>query len=101
MGMFDSMYDDQDNEWQTKAFECGLDRFREGDPMPHPNGIAWPAPAVYQVKVYGGPRFTEPARGDAFATIRNSYLTTVPAERDETLPLIDYHGGWDVAPGEV
>lgn len=49
MGMFDSMYDDEDNEWQTKAFECGLDRFREGDPVPHPNGIAWPAPAAYQV----------------------------------------------------
>lgn len=98
MGMFDSMYDAQNHEWQTKAFGCVLDRFREGDPVPHPNGVAWPSPPAYQVKVYGGPRFTEPARGDAFATIADGVLTAIPAERHEHLPLVDYHGGWAVEP---
>lgn len=100
MGMFDSMYDDQNNEWQTKAYDCALDRFREADPMPHPKGIAWPAPSAYQVRVFSGSPFHE-AQKDAYATIRNVVLESVPDERDESLPLIDYHGGWAVAPEEV
>ena len=100
MGMFDSMYDQQNHEWQTKAFDCVLDRFEIGDAVPHPRGVSWPTPTEYQVKVYGGPRFAEPARGDSFATVRNSDLVAIPSERNESLPLIDYHGGWSVPPKE-
>ena len=36
--------------------------------------------------------------GYAYATIRDGVLVEVPADRDETLPLLDYYGGWEEAP---
>lgn len=99
MGMFDSMYDDQNNEWQTKAFGRQLDRFHVGDAVPHPSGIAWPAPPAYQISVFGGAPVHE-AQKDGYATIRKGDLAAVPDERDDSLPLIDYHGGWAAEPKE-
>ena len=96
--MFDSMYDAHGAEWQTKAFARELSRFQIGDEAPHPDGVAWPTPAAYQVRVFGGghdhPR-------DSYATIRDGRVAAVPAIRNEALPLVDYHGGWLVAPEEI
>ena len=88
MGMFDSILDDENNDWQTKAFECLLNEFRVGDPMPD-------APfATYQVEVLGGDghEFI-----DSYATVRDGVLATVDTTRDERLPLLDYFGGPSVA----
>lgn len=86
MGMFDSFYDEKKNEWQTKALACNLDVYRAGDEIPGA------APFDHQMMVLGGPfskRYV-----DSFATIRNGRLASVPIERDENLPLLDYCGGW-------
>lgn len=88
MGMFDSLYDATGIEWQTKAFNCELDRYQIGDRIG--------PPFTYQAKVLGGPR-GEDSRY-AYATIREGVLVEVPADRDETLPLLDYYGGWEEAP---
>jgi hypothetical protein len=82
MGMFDSVYDADGNEWQTKAFDRVLAEWRIGDEFTT-------AASDFQFKVYGGPG----RLSDGIATVRNNILTAVPAERDETLPLIDYSGG--------
>lgn len=83
MGMFDSIYDRAGAEWQTKAYACLLDRYRIGDSI----GII---ASDYQLAVLGG-RDGGTAR-DSFATIRDGRLADVPVERDNTLPLMDYHG---------
>ena len=88
MGMFDSLYDATGIEWQTKALNCELDRYRIGDRI----GPLF----TYQAKVLGGPR-GEDSRY-AYATIRDGALVEVPAGRDETLPLLGYYGGWEEAP---
>ena len=84
MGMFDSLYDSKGREWQTKAFDCLLDEFRVGDPMPDADA------STYQVAVLGGKNgeFIE-----SFATVRDDVLEQVPATRDIRLALIDYCGG--------
>lgn len=81
MGMFDSLFDAEGNEWQTKAFGCILDRFQIGD---HVHGVV-----DFQVEVCGG---DDPPFEDSLATIRAGRLEAVPADRDETLPLMNYHG---------
>jgi hypothetical protein len=82
MGMFDSVYDADGNEWQTKAFDRVLAEWSIGDEFTT-------AASDFQFKVYGGPA----PSSDAIATVRDNVLTAVPAERDGTLPLIDYQGG--------
>lgn len=83
MGMFDSMYDRQGNEWQVKAFDRVLARWHIGD------NIESESPD-FQVKVYGGRKNES---GYTLATIRDGVLVDVPAPRDPNLPLIDYSGG--------
>lgn len=87
MGMFDSLYDADGNEWQTKAFDCGLYSYRAGDVLPDDET----GPITdYQVRVIGdGPDYAM-----NYATVHQGALTEVPAERDPTSPLLDYHGGW-------
>ena len=86
MGMFDSMYDASLAEWQTKAFHCDLAAYRVGDELPSIGT------ATYQVEVCGGP--DKPPFIDSLATIRDNRLVSINDERDETLPLLDYHGEW-------
>lgn len=89
MGMFDSLYDAEGREWQTKAFECLLDRWDIGDEMP--------AAAFddYQLEVIGGPeRETHPRYSESLATVRAGRLVSVNDERDPSLPLIAYYGDW-------
>lgn len=87
MGMFDSMYDASGAEWQTKAFHCVLDRYRLGDELPFIGTDS------YQVEICGGP--DRPADYiDSYATIRGNSLASIHDGRDETLPLLDYHGEW-------
>lgn len=91
MGMFDSLYDTEGNEWQTKAFSCNLDRYEAGDKMPA-------SVDDFQVEVFGGPKRISV---DSHATVRDGILTKVPDERDESLPLMDYHGYvYDTTAGE-
>ena len=85
MGMFDSLYDATGVEWQTKALNCELDRYRIGD--------RFGPPFTYQAQALGGPR-GEDSRY-AYATIRDGVLVAVPVDRDETLPLLNYYGGWE------
>jgi hypothetical protein len=83
MGMFDSVYDSQGNEWQTKAFDCALDRYEIGD-------LVGESTMTYQFEVFGGPR-SELAR-EAFATVESGRISAVPTERDTAVPLVDFHG---------
>jgi hypothetical protein len=91
MGMFDSFYDADGREWQTKAFDCNLDVWRIGDAFPADGSIA------FQVEVIGdaqGSTFDGTYRTrDALVTVRDNLVAEVPAERDPTLPLIAYSGG--------
>lgn len=87
MGMFDSLYDSDNNEWQTKAFGCALTEYNIGDRLPA-------LPADFQVEVFGGP--SGQASRDAYATIRGGVLIAVPVERDASLPLMDYYGRVEV-----
>ena len=91
MGMFDSFYDDQGREWQTKAFDRALDEWRVGDPFPADGLVS------FQVEVIGdaqGSTFDGTYRTrDAIVTIRNNVVTEVPADRDPALPLLGYGGG--------
>jgi hypothetical protein len=82
MGMFDSLYDDQGNEWQTKAYGCNLSRFQIGDKVPA-------LPVAYQVRVLGGPGA---GLQSSWATIRDGRVSEVPAKRDKSLPAVDYFG---------
>ena len=93
MGMFDSLYDADGNEWQTKAYDCTLDVFSAGAKMPTlhdcPPEFQAPVPPDYQVEVYGGPG---DGYTDAYATVRTGVLVAVGVERDPALPLVDYGG---------
>ena len=80
MGMFDSLYDKHGNQWQTKAFDCLLANYDIGDSIPGDD-----LPASYQVEVLGDT--------ESYATVRDGVLVAVPAERDPSLPLVDYYGG--------
>ncbi len=85
MGMFDSFYDSAGVEWQTKALDCTLTNYDIGDVIPGPS-------VDYQMDVCGGP--DDNPFQEAYATIRGGVLASVPDERDNSLPLVDYHGSW-------
>lgn len=89
MGMFDSFYDANGVEWQTKAYGRSLDRWDLGDIVPGP-------PVDYQSEVIGGPNH---ACRWKYATIRAGVLASAGDERDERLPLQLYAGGWERAKG--
>lgn len=84
MGMFDSLYDKDRTEWQTKAFGCVLASYQLGDALPGP-------PIDYQLDICGGPHG---AYEDSHATIRGGILEALDVPRDHSLPFMDYHGGW-------
>jgi hypothetical protein len=85
--MFDSLYDVDGREWQTKAFDCNLDEYRVGDT------IVGDCPATFQVEILGG-EGSWPNREfiDSYATVRNGVLTSAHDRRDITLPLLNYSG---------
>lgn len=88
MGMFDSFYDEHDNEWQTKAMDCNLDVYRIGDRLTEP-------PGDFQMEVIGGPReITE----WAWVTIRSGVVAEVGVDRDPSLVAIGYSGGPFIRP---
>lgn len=86
VGMFDSLYDRDDNEWQTKAYTRSLDEFRVGDLLPD---LLTGEPTDYQVDILGG---DGPCR-HSLATVRDNRLVAIDVERDPRLPLVDYGGG--------
>jgi hypothetical protein len=95
MGMFDSLYDEHSNEWQTKAYYRVLAVYGIGDSVV----TDWPEsyPSTYQVEIVGGGVGGVPFT-DSFATVRNDVLASVNDPRDPSLPLIAY-GGYLAAEG--
>lgn len=87
MGMFDSLYDQRDNEWQTKAYNCELDCYGLGDRLPPIVGV----PDDYQVEVLGDGDRPREFRY-AFATVRDGLLMAVGVDRDPSLPRVNYSG---------
>jgi hypothetical protein len=82
MGMFDSFYDADGIEWQTKALRCLLESYEIGDAVPC--GLT-----DHQIKVFSFP----PSR-NGYATLRNGFLVSVGLGREGSLPLMDYFGSW-------
>lgn len=87
MGMFDSIYDAQGNEWQTKAYNRLLDTYRIGDEMPGPS-------RTYQVEILGGPA-DEKAR-DSYAIVEDGILAKVDVARIKSFDLLSRHGNWEL-----
>ena len=83
MGMFDSLYDEDGTEWQTKALKRVLAQYNIGDV------IYSDFPVTYQVEVLGGG-----VGGFVYshATIFNGVLAEVDVPRDPLLPFINYSG---------
>lgn len=88
MGMYDTLYDESNNEWQTKAFLCCCDQFNIGDKIPNDFPAAYPT--TYQVEILGGGD-ADPYT-DSYATIQDGVLVSVNDNRDGSLPLINYSG---------
>jgi len=84
MGMFDSLYDENGTEWQTKAFERVLAQYNILDVIY--SGLIYP----FQVEVLGGS--VKEGFILSHATIIDDVLTEVDVPRDTRLPLIDYGG---------
>lgn len=89
MGMFDSFYDANGDEWQTKAFDCLLDVYRIGERVP-PLAGRRSLLTDYQVEIMGGP--IPSGNRDSFVTVRNRVVDAIDVPRDTTLPLVTYHG---------
>lgn len=87
MGMFDSFWA-ASKEWQTKAFGRSLDQWGLGDVIPGAH------PLPFQVEVLGSDIVKDGDFVESFATIRDGRLVAVPADRDESLPLLGYTGDW-------
>jgi hypothetical protein len=87
MGMYDSIKDTNDHEWQTKALGRGMKVFRIGDEVPVQLEDC-------QVKIFGGDGRREDWT-DSLMTIRDFKIVSVDDKRDQDLPLIDYTGGRD------
>lgn len=85
MGMFNRLYDEEGNEWQTKAFDCSLADYRIGEE------VVFDA-SSYQVEILGGPD-NDPFQ-DSYATVKNGYIASVNDARDHRLPLVGYDGMW-------
>lgn len=81
MGMFDSLYDTNGNEWQTKYFDQVLATYHIGDRVPQQGACT-----NYQIEVIGQcPDYTR-----TYATVHNEVLHGVPVDRDPTLPLLGH-----------
>lgn len=87
MGMFDSLYDKDGLEYQTKALGRVLDRYQVGDAIELDQRDDLRDVVDYQMKLLGDGK-------TICATVTNKRLTAIPASRDESLPLLDYFGGW-------
>ena len=84
MGMFDSLYDAEGREWQTKALACLLTRYEIGDEIEGP-------PIDHQMQVLGD---GESNWCWGYATIRGGRLVEINRGRDITLSLREYSSGW-------
>lgn len=82
MGMFDSLYDAKDGEWQTKAYANLLQEYEIGDKIDASD-------ATYQVEVLGE---VEGEHVYSFATVEKGILIAVPAERNPAMRLRNYSG---------
>lgn len=88
MGMFDSFYDTDNSEWQTKAYHCVLAEYKIGDSITGDFPDSYPA--TYQVEVLGGT--DDDPYQDSLATIRDGVVASINDPRDPSLPLLDYSG---------
>jgi len=77
MSIYDSIYDQTYTEYQSRALGKMMRSYCLGDTLPIPMSMSH-----CQIPVFGK------VTGDDFATIRDASLVEVPADRDQTLPLI-------------
>ena len=91
MGMFDSFYDENGDEWQTKAMDCNLDVYDIGDRLTEP-------PGDFQMEVIGGP--LESGCEWAWVTVRGGVVAEVGVKRDPSLMAIGYSGGPFISPAD-
>ena len=89
MGMFDSFYDQNGDEWQTKAMDCNLDVYDIGDRLTEP-------PGDFQMEVIGP--CGNGGSAWAWVTIREGVVAEVGVERDPSLVAIGYGGGPFIRP---
>ena len=82
MGMYDTFEDDKGGDWQAKAMDCELDRYRIGDEI---------GTGDFQMLVLGDVSTDE--IGWAYVTIRSGIVAEIGVPRDAVLPCIDYGGG--------
>ncbi|MGQ3384508.1 hypothetical protein [Glutamicibacter sp. TV12E] len=103
MGMFDSLYDSDEREWQTKAYENQLAAYRQGDVLPelehHPDITD------YQVEILSGKDVVENGELkhmylDSFATVIGNKLISIHDPRNRNLPRISYSGDLYVSGAE-
>jgi hypothetical protein len=87
MGMFDSLFDAENHEWQTKAFDCNLDEYAIGDRIPADGAASYQVEVLSSTGVWPTREFIH-----AFATIEHGILIAAGVERDNRLPLLDYSG---------
>jgi len=95
MGMFDSFYDSDSNEWQTKAYENQLAAYRQDDVLPELE--CHPDITDYQVEILRGSDVLENGERkhvylDSFATVIGNKLITIHDPRNRNLPRISYSG---------
>ncbi|MET0887722.1 MAG: hypothetical protein ABWX92_14875 [Mycetocola sp.] len=92
MGMFDSLYDERNNEWQTKAFGCNLSVFRIGDT------ITADAAGTFQFEILGPCATSASTAEFSYATVREGVLSSIDTEREASFPLLNY-SGWVIDHG--
>jgi len=90
MGMFDSFYDSDDREWQTKAYSNMMSAYRVGDTLPELEDH--PDVTEYQVEILCGIAYPVRKHIDSFATVIGNKLTSIHDSRNLNLPRISYYG---------
>lgn len=93
MGMFDSFYDADGREWQTKAFDCDLDVWRIGDEFLADRAGDFQVEVISGYRAIQGDPHSEYLLDRSLVTVAGGTVTAVPAERDPSLMLLAYSGG--------
>lgn len=91
MGMFDSFYAADGQEWQTKALGCSLDQWHEGDRFD-----TGEASGAFQIEVFD----YDHHRGSrwSWVTVANGIVQAVDVPRDHALFALAYGGGPAIGP---
>lgn len=86
MGMFDSFYDNNGNEWQTKAFDCTLASTEITERVPEQrHGGLNVTTGAHQVECIGDSR-------DGWLQFEDGYFIDVTTQPVPGVPAYDYFG---------